>query len=91
MKSNVFLSIAAAILLSACTDEPETSRVTSEPTGPIARANIVAGGGQAVSTICTGYRKDLQAAQIELQVAPENTEVQEKVASLDAMVADACN
>jgi len=44
-----------------------------------------------VSTICTGYRKDLQAAQIELQVAPENTEVQEKVASLDAMVADACN
>jgi hypothetical protein len=52
--------------------------------------NAVSGGATG-STICSGYTKDLAAAQEELKATPEDGERQQKVASLDAMVADACN
>lgn len=90
MKRHAFVVIAALTLLSACADDPQIPRVTTEPMPAPLRMNAVSGGATG-STICNGYTKDLAVAQEELKATPEDGERQQKVASLDAMVADACN
>ena len=88
MKRFAFASVAVVILLASCVDERE-NRVTTEPAAPRSVSTSVEIGGVA-STVCAGYTKDLTAARAELQAAPEDVDLQAKVGSLDAMIADAC-
>lgn len=88
MKRLAFASIAVVLILSSCVDERD-ARITTAPTPPrVVSFNTQTGAG--TSTVCTGYGKDLTAARAELQATPEDGDLQAKVASLDAMIADAC-
>lgn len=88
MKRFAFAAVAVVLILSACVDEQDTARITTAPKAPRAiSANAQASGG---STVCKSYSKDLVSARTTLQASPEDGALQDKVASLDAMIADAC-
>jgi hypothetical protein len=85
-----FLSAAAVVLLAACQDKPAKPQSPTAPKAPSLSVSVPAAAAGS-STVCLAYVKDRDAAKAALAANPSDADAQQKVTSLDALIADACN
>ena len=94
MQRAVF-SFALLLVATACADESRTP--SDSPLAPSAApATPALGAAPAVnasgaSTICLVFVSSRDLAKAQLDAAPTDTLLQQRVTSLNAVVADACN
>lgn len=70
----------------ACDDEPGRPRATTEPSLTVTPVD----SPDTTSTVCRAYVRELDAAKTLRDRARSDLLLRQKVATLDAVIADAC-
>lgn len=95
-------TLAAVLLLAAaCSDEPQKAATPTAPRSPIVSSSIAPASARA-STVCVAHIRDRALVKAELGEIPEEkartekeaalgARLQRKLASLDALINDACH
>ena len=93
MRRNALFPIVALVALAACQDGSRNSPLPTGADKPSlsTTAEAAATGASAGTTVCLAYVKEREEARTELENNPGNPELQDKITSLNDIVADVCN
>ena len=84
MKRIAVFSAAVLIFWTACSDQPQG------PRAPLTRPSAALTQNLVTATVCVAYAKELEGAKGQAASSPDKAVLQQRVAALSAVIADAC-
>lgn len=88
MRHLAFSAVAALALLAGCKDQPE--QTPTEPAASVVTAEVRTPTQEGESTLCAAYRQRLGESRAALARSGPDESLKDKVATYEAVIADAC-